>query len=164
MTDRHRVSTCLWFEKEAKEAVEFYVSLIGNSRITGKTHYGKNGPMPEGTPMTISFKLNGTPYMALNGGPHFSLSEAVSLMVECESQEEIDRLWGAFLTDGGTEQQCGWLKDRFGLSWQIVPAKLAEMLQDPDQDKQDRVMGALLKMVKLDIETLEAAYRGKEKE
>jgi predicted 3-demethylubiquinone-9 3-methyltransferase (glyoxalase superfamily) len=160
MASAQKVSTCLWYDTEAEEAARFYTSLIEGSRITAVSRYGKGAPMPEGTVLTVNFELAGTAFMALNGGPYFKFTEASSMVVNCDSQAEIDRLWSALLADGGKEQQCGWLKDRYGLCWQIVPAKLLAMMQDPDREKSGRVMAALLKMVKLDLPALEAAYRG----
>jgi predicted 3-demethylubiquinone-9 3-methyltransferase (glyoxalase superfamily) len=160
MPYKQKVSTCHWFDTRAEEAAKFYVSLFESSRITSVSRYGKGAPMPEGTVMAVTFELAGTEYMALNGGPHFKLSEASSMVVLCDSQAEIDRLWNAFLAGGGREQQCGWLKDKYGMSWQIVPARLRELMQDKDKGKTDRVMAALLNMVKLDIAKLEAAYTG----
>jgi len=160
MPQEQKVSTCFWFNSEAEEAANFYVSLFENSRITGLLRYGKGAPLPEGTALTVTFTLAGTEFMALNGGPRFTLSEAVSMVVYCDGQAEIDRLWDALLAHGGREQQCGWLKDRFGLSWQIVPSNLREIMRDPDPVKVSRVMGAVMTMVKLDIAKLEAAYRG----
>jgi predicted 3-demethylubiquinone-9 3-methyltransferase (glyoxalase superfamily) len=160
MPQTQKVSTCFWFDREAEDAAKLYVSLFDNSRILRVSRYGKGAPMPEGTVLTVDFELAGTKFMALNGGPHYKLNEAASIMVQCESQAEIDRLWNALLAGGGREQQCGWLKDRYGLSWQIVPARLGEMMQDPDAAKSSRVMAALMKMVKLDIGKLEAAYQG----
>jgi predicted 3-demethylubiquinone-9 3-methyltransferase (glyoxalase superfamily) len=160
MASAQKVSTCLWYDTEAEEAARFYTSLIEGSRITAVSRYGKGAPMPEGTVLTVNFELAGTAFMALNGGPYFKFTEASSMVVNCDSQAEIDRLWSALLADGGKEQQCGWLKDRYGLCWQIVPAKLSTMMQDPDREKSGRVMAALLKMVKLDLPALEVAYRG----
>ncbi len=160
MAHAQKVSTCLWFDTEAEEAASFYVSLLPGSRITAVSRYGKGMPMPEGTVLTVTFELAGTEFMALNGGPHFKFSEASSMVVQCDSQAEIDRLWSALLAGGGREQQCGWLKDRYGLPWQIVPARLRDMMQDPDTKRTDRVMAALLTMVKLDLAKLEAAYSG----
>ena len=155
-----KVSTCFWFDREAEAAAEFYISLLPGSRIVARTFYGRHGPLPEGTAMTVTFELCGTVFTALNGGPNFSLSEAASIVVACEDQEEIDRLWAALLQDGGREQQCGWIRDRFGMPWQIVPARLHEMLGQGDRERQERVMTALFDMVKLDIAGLEAAWRG----
>jgi predicted 3-demethylubiquinone-9 3-methyltransferase (glyoxalase superfamily) len=160
MPTKQKVSTCLWFDTEAEEAAKFYVSLFDNSRITAVSRYGKGMPMPEGTVLTVVFELAGTEYMALNGGPLFKFSEASSMVVQCDTQAEIDRLWEALIAGGGHAQQCGWLKDRYGLPWQIVPARLREMMQDPDRARFDRLMAAIMGMVKLDIAKLEAAYRG----
>jgi predicted 3-demethylubiquinone-9 3-methyltransferase (glyoxalase superfamily) len=159
MAQVQKVSTCFWFDRQAEAAAEFYVSLLPNSRITSVSRYGKDAPMPEGTALMVTFELGGTGFMALNGGPHLQLSEAASLVVQCDDQAEIDRLWDALLVDGGKEQQCGWLKDRYGMSWQIVPAKLGTLMQgDPERSR--RVMSTLLQMVKLDLPALEAAYNG----
>jgi predicted 3-demethylubiquinone-9 3-methyltransferase (glyoxalase superfamily) len=160
MASAQKISTCLWFDTQAEEAAKFYVSLFSNSRICGVSRYGKGAPMPEGTALVVNFELAGTEFMMINGGPQFKLSEACSLMVQCDSQAEIDRLWSALLADGGKEQQCGWLKDRYGLSWQIVPARLRAMMQEGDAERTARVMGALMQMVKLDLPALEAAYQG----
>ena len=160
MPYKQKVSTCLWFNKEAEDAAKFYVSLFDNSRITAVSRYGRDMPMPEGTVLTVLFELAGTEFMALNGGPHFTFSEASSIVVQCDTQAEIDRLWDALLAGGGREQQCGWLKDRYGLPWQIVPARLRDMMQDKDRARTDRVMAAVMTMVKLDIAKLEAAYKG----
>jgi len=147
----------LWFDNQAEEAVNFYVSVFADSRITGVTRYGKDGPGPEGSVMTMGFILNGQEFAALNGGPIFKFTEAVSFYVKCETQEEIDEKW-ATLSEGGQEQPCGWLKDRFGLSWQIVPPLLIEMLQDKDPKKAQSVGQALMQMKKIDIAKLKAAY------
>jgi predicted 3-demethylubiquinone-9 3-methyltransferase (glyoxalase superfamily) len=160
MSSVQKVSTCFWFDKQGEDAAKFYVSLLPNSRITAVSRYGKGSPLPEGTALTVTFELAGTEFMALNGGPHFKLTEAASLVVQCESQAEIDRLWSALLAGGGKEQQCGWLKDRYGMSWQIVPAKLRTLMQDGDAAQSGRVMAAVMQMVKLDLPTLEAAYEG----
>ena len=160
MAYKQKVSTCLWFDTEAEEAAKFYVSLFDNSRITAVSHYSKGMPMPEGTVLTVVFELAGTEFMALNGGPHFKFTEASSMVVQCDTQAEIDRLWSTLLAAGGREQQCGWLKDRYGLPWQIVPARLRDMMRDADRARSDRLMAAIMGMVKLDIAKLEAAYRG----
>ena len=151
-----KIATCLWFDDNAEEAVNFYISLFADSKIVSVTRYGKAGPGPEGSVLTVAFELAGREFMALNGGPHFRFNEAISIFVQCDTQAEIDRLWDRLL-EGGEAQQCGWLKDRFGLSWQIVPSALDRMLRDPERS--DRVMQALLQMVKLDIAQLEQAYR-----
>lgn len=160
MTSTSRVSTCLWFDREAEEAARFYVSLLPNSRIGAIARYGKGAPLPEGTVLTVAFALDGRDFLALNGGPVFAFNEAHSMVVACESQAEIDRLWAALLANGGAAQRCGWLKDRYGLSWQIVPASLAAMMAGSDTEARDRAMAAVLGMVKLDIAAIAAAYRG----
>jgi predicted 3-demethylubiquinone-9 3-methyltransferase (glyoxalase superfamily) len=154
---------CLWFDDNDEEAVKFYTSIFKNSEITSITHYGQAGSeaagKPQGTAMTVAFRLDGQEFLALNGGPIFKFNEAVSFMVNCQTQEEVDYYWEK-LSEGGDEeaQQCGWLKDKFGLSWQIVPAALSEMLQDKDAEKTERVMKAMLQMKKIDIEGLKQAY------
>ena len=155
-----KVSTCLWFDTEAEEAATLYTSLIPNSRITGISRYGKGTPMPEGTPMMVTFELDGTEFMGLNGGPHFKFTEAASLVVKCDTQAEIDRLWGALTADGGSESRCFWLKDRYGLSWQIVPARIGEWMNSSDPVAAARVMAVIMASVKPDIAALEEAYAG----
>ena len=151
-----KLTTCLWFDTEGEEAARFYTSVFPNSRIKNVTHYGSAGPRDEGTVMTVDFELDGMPFVALNGGPDFSFTEAISLQIHCETQEEVDRYWET-LADGGEEGPCGWLKDRFGLSWQVVPKLLMELLEDPDKEKAQRVMAAMLQMRKLELEPLRAA-------
>jgi predicted 3-demethylubiquinone-9 3-methyltransferase (glyoxalase superfamily) len=148
--------TCLWFDTDGEEAATFYTSVIPNSRIRGLTRYGSAGMRPEGTVMTVDFELNGQPFVALNGGPQFAHTEAFSLQVMCEDQDEVDHYWST-LSEGGEEGPCGWLKDRFGVSWQIVPTALPELLQQPDQERAQRVMQAMLQMRKIDIGELERA-------
>jgi predicted 3-demethylubiquinone-9 3-methyltransferase (glyoxalase superfamily) len=160
MAKPQKVSTCLWFDTQAEEAAQFYTSLFDDSRVTGVSRYGPGAPLPEGTPLMVSFLLDGTEFLALNGGPHFKLTEACSLVVRCDTQAEIDRLWARLSEDGGAEQRCGWLKDRYGLSWQIVPAAVDGMMRDPDRRRSARVMAAIMGMVKLDAAKLEAAYHG----
>jgi predicted 3-demethylubiquinone-9 3-methyltransferase (glyoxalase superfamily) len=159
----HKISPCLWFDDNAEEAVNFYVGLFRNSRILSIAHYGEAGSQasgrPKGTVMTITFELGGQEFMALNGGPVLTFSPAVSFMVGCETQEEIDKLWEK-LSEGGEPGECGWLKDRYGVSWQIVPVVLEEMMQEGDSEKTERVMEALIQMKKLDIATLRRAYEG----
>jgi predicted 3-demethylubiquinone-9 3-methyltransferase (glyoxalase superfamily) len=155
-----KVFTCLWYKFDAEEAVNFYTSLLEDSRVTKVVRYGKHGPLPEGTVLTVSFQLAGRDFMALNGGPHTEFNDSHSMVVQCETQKEIDRLWAALL-QGGKEQQCGWLIDKYGLRWQIVPAILSELMEGGDSARAERVMSALLKMVKLDIAKLEAAAEGK---
>jgi predicted 3-demethylubiquinone-9 3-methyltransferase (glyoxalase superfamily) len=152
-----QTSTCLWFDRQAKEAAEFYVALFPNSRITAVTHYGPDAPLPEGTVLTVSFELDGRPYLALNGGPHYTLSPAISIVVHCRTQDEIDHYWNALSADPQAEQ-CGWLKDRFGVSWQIVAEPVFEMLQHPDAARRQRMMAALMGMKKLDLAALQAAF------
>jgi predicted 3-demethylubiquinone-9 3-methyltransferase (glyoxalase superfamily) len=161
----NKIVPCLWFDSQGEEAAKFYVSIFPNSRITRTSHYGKEGTeihgRKPGSVMTVSFELDGQPFTALNGGPHFKFNEAISLQVMCESQEELDKFWSK-LSAGGDEkaQQCGWLKDRFGLSWQIVPTVLSKLVEDPDQTKADRTFKAMLKMKKLDIAQLTQAHAG----
>jgi predicted 3-demethylubiquinone-9 3-methyltransferase (glyoxalase superfamily) len=153
-----KITTFLWFDDQALAAAELYTSLFDDSAIVSVQHYGEAGPGPAGSVMTVTFTLAGQQYTALNGGPMFPFTEAISLSVSCASQAEVDRLWET-LTDGGEPGQCGWLKDRYGLSWQIVPGRLGELLSDPDQAASQRVMAAMLGMRKIDILALEDAYR-----
>ncbi|WP_447980112.1 VOC family protein [Candidatus Nitrospira bockiana] len=152
-----RITPFLWFDNQAEEAARFYVSVFKNSRIVTMTHYGEAGPGPKGTVMTVVFQLEGQDFIALNGGPHFTFTEAISFSVSCTTQEEVDEYWDK-LSRGGEEGPCGWLKDRYGLSWQITPTILNEMLNDPDPQKSKRVMEAMLQMGKIDIERLKQAY------
>ncbi|HEY4109143.1 VOC family protein [Puia sp.] len=151
----------LWFDNQAEEAANFYVSVFKNSKINNVTRYGDAGPGPKGTAMIVTFTLEGQDFYALNGGPMFKFTEAVSLYVNCETQEEVDKLWNTLISGGGAESQCGWLKDKYGLSWQIIPTALQRILGGPDPVKSGRAMQAMLKMQKLDIKALEAAYEGK---
>jgi predicted 3-demethylubiquinone-9 3-methyltransferase (glyoxalase superfamily) len=153
----NKIKTCLWFDGDAEEAVNTYVSLFEDSEVTSVSRYPAGAPGPEGEVMSMEFILRGEPYMVINGEAEFKLNEATSLFVGCETQEEVDRLWDA-LVEGGEESQCGWLKDRFGLSWQIVPTLLGELLGDPDPAKAGRVMQAMLKMKKLEMKGLQDAY------
>jgi predicted 3-demethylubiquinone-9 3-methyltransferase (glyoxalase superfamily) len=146
----------LWFDTEAEQAAEFYTSVFPNSKIGEVTHYGSAGPRDEGMVMTVAFELDGQQLVALNGGPDFSFSEAISFIVNCETQEEVDTYWET-LSEGGEEGPCGWLKDKFGLSWQVTPTALPRLLADPDTQKAQRVMAAMLEMRKIDIEPLERA-------
>jgi predicted 3-demethylubiquinone-9 3-methyltransferase (glyoxalase superfamily) len=161
MTLHQKIATCLWFDGNAEEAASFYASLFEDSKILEIGRFTEAGPGPEGSAMIVRFQLAGQEFLALNGGPQFRFSEAISLAVSCETQEEVDELWKR-LTEGGSEQPCGWLKDRFGLSWQIVPTAVPRMLQDPDPKKRNRVMEAILPMKKIDIATVERAYAGKD--
>lgn len=160
MTSSQRVSTCLWFDRQAEEAATLYTSLIPGSRITDVSRYGEGSPLPAGTAMMVVFELAGTQYMALNGGPMFKHSEAASIVVKCETQAEIDHLWSNFIAHGGKESQCFWLKDRYGLSWQIVPSKLGAWMTGPDKAASSRVFAVVMASVKPDIAALDAAYGG----
>ena len=154
-----KIVPCLWFDTDGEAAAELYTSVFPNSKILDIARYGEAGPRPAGTVMTVSFELDGQEFIALNGGPQFTFSEAVSFQVLCESQDEVDHFWSK-LGDGGEQGPCGWLKDRFGLSWQIVPTRLGELLGDPDPERAQRAMAAMLKMGKLDIAELERAADG----
>jgi predicted 3-demethylubiquinone-9 3-methyltransferase (glyoxalase superfamily) len=155
-----RITPNLWFDTEGKEAAEFYVSVFPNSEITNISYYGEAGPREAGTVLTVDFVLDGQRFTAINGGPEFTFDEAVSFLIDCADQEEVDYYWKA-LTNGGEESMCGWLKDKFGLSWQVNPTVLTEMLQDEDRERADRVMQAMLQMGKIDIAKLEEAYAQK---
>lgn len=159
MLERQKITPHLWFDSNAEEAVDFYVSLFDNSRILRVARYGEAGPGTPGTVMVVEFELEGQRFVAINGGPHITFNEAVSFLVNCDTQEEIDRLWDT-LTDGGQIQQCGWLKDRFGLSWQVNYAGLSDMMTDEDADKSARAMRAMLQMKKIDIAALKQAHEG----
>lgn len=156
-----KITNCLWFDTEAEEAARFYCGIFPNSKITEVARY------PEGLPgdragqvLTVAFELDGTPFTGLNGGPDFKFSEAISFQIDCQDQAEVDRYWDALLAGGGQESQCGWLKDRFGLSWQVVPTRLSELISGPDKERANRVAAAMMQMVKLDIAKLEAAAAG----
>lgn len=153
------ISPFLWFDTQAEEAAKFYVSVFPNSRILSASRYGEAGPGPAGSVMVVEFELNGQRFMALNGGPHFAFTEAVSFSIDCDTQTEVDYFWEK-LTEGGTEVQCGWLKDKFGLSWQVNPVILGKLISDPDPVKAARVASAMLKMRKFDIAALERAFKG----
>jgi predicted 3-demethylubiquinone-9 3-methyltransferase (glyoxalase superfamily) len=155
-----KITPCLWFDGKAEEAANFYISIFKNSKINDVAYDGEGAPLPAGTVLTITFELDGQEVMALNGGPDFKFDEAFSFYVNCETQEEVDRLWEKLTADGGEESMCGWLKDKFGLSWQIVPTKLGELMQDPDAEKVKRVLDAMFQMRKLDVPTLLRAYEG----
>ena len=158
MSSKQKITTFLWFDNNAEEAMNFYVSLFKNSKILSLTRYGDAGPGPKGTVMTGSFQLEEQEFVALNGGPHFKFTEAISLVVRCENQEEVDHFWSKLTAGGGSPSQCGWLKDKFGLSWQIIPNVMIEMLSDKDPAKSKRVMEAMLQMTKIDIGKLKQAY------
>jgi predicted 3-demethylubiquinone-9 3-methyltransferase (glyoxalase superfamily) len=150
------ITPFLWFDTEGEDAAKLYTSVFPNSKILDVSRYGSAGPRPEGTVMTVTFDLNGQRFVALNGGPQYTFSEAISFQVSCRDQEEVDHFWNA-LSDGGEEGPCGWLKDRFGLSWQIVPTRLPELLGDPNRERAQRAMAAMLKMRKIVIDELEQA-------
>ena len=152
----NEITPCLWFDTEGEEAARFYTSVFPNSKIDKTTHYGSAGPRAEGTVMTVEFELDGAPFVALNGGPDFGFNEAVSFQVFCETQDEVDSYWDK-LAEGGEEGPCGWLKDKFGLSWQVIPRALPRLLSDPDTEKAQRVMAAMLEMKKIEIDELERA-------
>ena len=163
MSKRQRIAPCLWFDAQAEEAAQFYVSVFKNSKITDVLRYGEAGHeihgRPAGSVMTVDFELDGQPFTALNGGPVFSFNEAVSLQVFCDSQAEVDYFWER-LSEGGDKraQQCGWLKDRYGVSWQVIPVALLEMIRDPDDEKSQRATAAMLRMKKIEIEEIRRAY------
>jgi predicted 3-demethylubiquinone-9 3-methyltransferase (glyoxalase superfamily) len=156
------ITTCLWFDTEGEEAAEFYCSVIPNSKVLDVSRYGDAGPGTPGSAMTVSFELDGRPFVALNGGPQFPFTEAVSLQVSCRDQEEVDHYWNT-LVEGGEESMCGWLKDRYGFCWQIVPTALPELLGDPDPQRAERAMKAMLSMRKIDIEAIRRAADGDER-
>lgn len=160
-----KMSTCLWFDNQGEEAANFYISVFKNGKIQHIQRYGKEGfeihKRPEGSVMTVDFEINGQPFTALNGGPLFKFNDAISLVVHCETQKEIDDYWQKLTADGGQEVQCGWLKDKYGLSWQIVPSVMEKMMRSPDKAKTERVTKAFLKMKKFDIAALERAFDGK---
>ena len=153
-----KITPCLWFDTEGEDAAQLYTSIFPNSKITEVARYGSAGPRPEGTVMTVSFELDGQEFLALNGGPQFTFSEALSFQVFCRTQDEVDAYWSK-LSEGGEEGPCGWLKDKFGLSWQIVPSVLPELLSDPDREAANRAMTAMLGMKKLEIDALEQAAK-----
>jgi len=155
-----KITPFLWFDDKAEEAMHFYVSIFKNSKIGNITRYGDAGPGPKGTVMSATFILDGQEFFALNGGPYFKFTEAISFFVNCNTQEEVDELWEK-LSEGGKKSQCGWLKDKYNLSWQIIPTALSEMLRDKDPEKSKRVMQAMLKMSKIDIKALKEARDGK---
>ncbi|HEY4841502.1 MAG TPA: VOC family protein [Terriglobales bacterium] len=154
-----KITPFLWFDGKAEEAANFYVSIFKNSKILNLAHYGEAGPGPKGTVMLATFQIEGQKFMALNGGPHYTFSPAISFYVDCETQAEVDELWEK-LTAGGSDVQCGWLRDKFGVSWQIIPKTLIELMQDKDPVKSQRVFKAMLGMIKIDIEGLKRAHRG----
>lgn len=152
------ISACLWFDGQAEEAAGFYVSVFPHSEVRSISRYGEGAPMPAGTAMVVDFVIDGVPFQALNGGPQFAFSEAISFVVDAPTQADIDRYWQLLTADGGEPGRCGWLKDRYGLSWQIVPPVLGELMSGPDAERSARVMNAMLQMSKLDIAALQSAY------
>ncbi len=164
MAKLNKIVSCLWFDKEAEDAAVFYCSIFRNSKMGKVTRYGKEGTeihgQPEGKVMTVDFELEGNRFVALNGGPQFKFSEAISFQIHCDNQEEIDYHWSKLSADGGQEGPCGWLKDKFGLSWQVTPVTLIEMLTDGDAAGAQRVTRAFMQMKKFDVAALERAYRG----
>ena len=159
MPQFQKITPCLWFDGNAEEAVTLYTGLFSNSRIVNLSRYGDGAPLPKGTVLMVQFELEGQRFQALNGGPMFKFTEAISMCVSCADQAEVDHFWTK-LCDGGQPSRCGWLKDKFGLSWQIVPAMLGDVMGGPDAVRAQRVMGALMKMSKLDIAVLQSAYDG----
>ncbi|MDP9227797.1 MAG: VOC family protein [Actinomycetota bacterium] len=155
-----RIVPNLWFDTEAEEAADFYTSVFKNSRVVGKTHYTENAPREAGMVMTVEFELDGQRFVGINGGPDFTFDEAVSFEIKCEDQAEVDYYWEKLTADGGSESQCGWLKDRFGLSWQVVPVGMEDLFADSDPERAERAMQAMLKMGKLDVEELRRAADG----
>lgn len=155
-----KISPFLWFDSSAEDAANFYVSVFENSKILKVSRYEDAGPGPAGTVMVVNFQIEGQEFIALNGGPHFKFTEAISFCINCQTQEEVDYFWGKLTADGGQESQCGWLKDKFGLSWQVVPTILGELLADQDGKKAQRVMQAMLKMKKIEIPELKRAAAG----
>jgi len=156
-----KISTCLWFNNQAEEAVRHYTSIFKNSKVFDPAFYNEEGYGEPGTVMTIAFELEGREFLALNGGPEFNFTNAISFMVNCETQEEVDYYWDRLL-EGGEAEQCGWLKDKFGVSWQIIPTVIGELMQDKDPERSKRVMKVMLRMIKLDINKLLKAYNGSE--
>ncbi len=155
-----KITPFLWFDNQAEEAANSYVSIFKNSKVVSVTRYGEAGPGPKGTVMVVEFQIDGQKFVALNGGPLFKFTEAISFVVNCETQEEVDYFWEKLTADGGAESMCGWLKDKYGLSWQVVPTIAIEMMQDKDPEKSQRVMKAIMQMKKIDIPTLRQAYEG----
>jgi predicted 3-demethylubiquinone-9 3-methyltransferase (glyoxalase superfamily) len=158
MNDMQKITPFLWFNNNAEEAANFYTSIFKNSKIGDISRCGDVGPGPKGTVLSITFELEGQKFMALNGGPHFSFTPAISLFVNCETQQEVDEFWEK-LSDGGQIERCGWLRDKFGVSWQIIPAALMKLMSDPDPKKANQVMKAMLEMDKIDVQRLEQAYQ-----
>ena len=156
----HKISPCLWFDKEAEQAMNFYLSVFKDGKAGEVLRYGENAPMPAGTVLTATFEIEGMRFIALNGGPHFKFNEAISLSIDCQSQAEVDYFWDKLTADGGQPSQCGWLKDKYGVSWQVVPARMIELLKDPDAGRANRAMQAMMTMTKIDVAKIEAAANG----
>ena len=152
-----KLTPCLWFDTQGEDAAKFYCSIFPNSRITEISHYGEAGPRPAGTVLTVEFELDGQPFTALNGGPEFTFDEAISFQISCQDQDEVDHYWTRLTADGGEEGPCGWLKDRFGVSWQVVPTRLLELVNDPDPERAKRATQAMLQMKKIDVAEVEQA-------
>lgn len=161
----HKITPCLWFDGKAEEAAKFYTSIFPNSKILDTLKYGETGQEitggKPGSVLTVTFEIEGQKFVALNGGPLFKFSEAISFIIDCKDQAEVDYFWEKLLADGGQESQCGWLKDKFGVSWQVTPEILDRYIADPDKEKSERVMAAMLKMVKIDVAAIQRAYDGK---
>ncbi len=155
-----KITTFLWFDTQAEEAARFYTSIFKNSKITGTSHYGDAGPRPKGSVMTVSFELDGQEFIALNGGPEYKFTPAISLMVNCKTQNEVDHLWDKLTADGGEEVRCGWLSDKYGLSWQIVPEGFFDCIMGEDEEGSQRAMQAMMQMKKLDLNVLRKVYAG----
>jgi predicted 3-demethylubiquinone-9 3-methyltransferase (glyoxalase superfamily) len=154
------VTPCLWFDMNAQEAAELYTTVFPNSKVVSTSYYPEGAPLPAGTVLTVELELDGSRFTALNGGPQFKFTEAVSFQIDCGDQDEVDHYWNSLIADGGEESQCGWLKDRFGVSWQVVPRRLTELLTDPDRKVVERVSDVMMKMQKIEIAPLEEAARG----
>ncbi|HEU0131784.1 MAG TPA: VOC family protein [Mycobacteriales bacterium] len=155
-----QITPSLWFDLEAEEAARYYCSIFPNSRILSVSHYPENSPRPAGTVLAVEFELNGQRFVGINGGPEFTFDEAVSFQIHCADQDEVDRYWERLTADGGEESQCGWLKDKYGLSWQVIPDGMTELLTDPDPARAERAMGAMLGMRKIDVNAIRAAADG----
>jgi predicted 3-demethylubiquinone-9 3-methyltransferase (glyoxalase superfamily) len=155
-----KIRPFLWFDDNAEEAINFYSSIFDDAKVLDESRWGEGGPVPAGTLMTATFQLAGQEFLALNAGPQFKFNEAISFLINCESQDEVDNYWNKLTADGGEESQCGWLKDKFGLSWQVIPSALGRLMSDPDPEKAGRVMQAMLQMQKIDIAELERAHAG----